>query len=263
MSSRYDNRTTTFSPEGRLYQVEYATEAIGQAGAAVGIMTKDGIVLATERRVQNQLLDQENPRDKDTSGEKVYKIDGHIAVAVAGITSDANILINHARVTAQRHTYAYQEPIPAEELCQLLCDLKQGYTQYGGVRPFGVSFLLAAWDRYHGFQLYHTEPSGIYNAWKAQAIGQGDGAAQSLLKQEWSETLDLKQGTLLALKVLGKTLDTAQLSADRIEVATLSKSGTRPPLMHILTAGELKPLIVEADKIRADEEREREEKQKL
>ena len=136
MSRRYDSRTTIFSPEGRLYQVEYAMEAIGNAGTAIGILSKDGVVLIGEK-VTPKLL------QTSTSTEKMYKIDDHVSCAVAGIMSDANILINTAKVQAQRYTYAYQEP--------MLVDTKQGYTQFGGLHPFGVSFLFAGkqkWLRY-------------------------------------------------------------------------------------------------------------------
>jgi 20S proteasome subunit alpha 3 len=156
MSHRYDGRTTTFSPQGRLFQVEYAMEAISHAGAALGILAKDGIVLGAEKKIISKLLDN----DKKT--EKMYKIDNHIACAVAGITADANILIENARLFSQQYYYSYQEPIPVENLVQQICDIKQGYTQYGGMRPFGVSLLYAGWDEYYGFQLYHSDPSGNY-----------------------------------------------------------------------------------------------------
>jgi 20S proteasome subunit alpha 3 len=159
MSRRYDSRTTIFSPEGRLYQVEYAMEAISQAGAAIGILAKNGVVLAAEKRITSKLLDIRK------STEKMYKIDDHISCAVAGITADANILINYARQAAQKYFYTYQEPIPIEQLLQQICDLKQGYTQFGGLRPFGVSFLFAGWDSQFGFQLYQSDPSGNYGGW--------------------------------------------------------------------------------------------------
>ncbi|GMY13676.1 protein FAR1-RELATED SEQUENCE 5-like [Fagus crenata] len=114
----YDSRTTIFSPEGRLYQVEYAMEAIGNAGTAIGILSKDGVVLVGEK-VTSKLL------QTSTSTEKMYKIDDHVSCAVAGIMSDASILINTARVQAQRYTFAYQEPMPVEQLVQSLCDIKQ------------------------------------------------------------------------------------------------------------------------------------------
>ncbi|KAF2595063.1 hypothetical protein F2Q70_00043516 [Brassica cretica] len=141
MSRRYDSRTTIFSPEGRLYQVEYAMEAIGNAGSAIGILAKDGVVLIGEKKVTSKLL------QTSTSAEKMYKIDDHVACAVAGIMSDANILINTARVQAQRYTFMYQEPMPVEQLVQSLCDTKQGYTQFGGLRPFGLKQPQKPWAK--------------------------------------------------------------------------------------------------------------------
>ncbi|EKF98756.1 proteasome alpha 3 subunit, putative [Trypanosoma cruzi] len=277
MSSRYDSRTTTFSPEGRLYQVEYAEEAISQAGTVIGILTTGGVVLGAEKGVQNSLFDSENMEDKNISGEKMYKIASHIGCSVAGVTSDAYALLNYARLSANRHHYTYQEPMAAEDLCRLLCDEKQLYTQYGGVRPFGVSFLLAGWDRHHGYQLYHTDTSGNYNAWRAYAIGQNDQVAQSLLKRDWKPELTLDEGIVLCLRVLGKTMDTVKLSAERLEVAVLHKVpapatqkllepyGVLPktvPEFKILRETDLKPLIAEADRQREAEEAAEAEKEK-
>lgn len=126
-------------------------EAIGHAGTAVGILSSEGVVLAAEKKVTSKLLESTG------LAEKMYRIDGHMACAVAGITADANILIDYARTNAQQFLFQYQEPTPVEGtknscllnslnsqgLVQTLCDLKQGYTQFGGLRPFGVSFLLA------------------------------------------------------------------------------------------------------------------------
>lgn len=120
MSRRYDSRTTIFSPEGRLYQVEYALEAISHAGTAIGILAADGIVLAAERKVTSKLLEQ------DTSAEKLYILNDNMLAAVAGMTADANILINYARQAAQRYLMTYGEEIPCEQLVRRLCDLKQG-----------------------------------------------------------------------------------------------------------------------------------------
>jgi 20S proteasome subunit alpha 3 len=269
MSRRYDSRTTTFSPEGRLYQVEYAVEAISHAGTAIGILTTEGIVLATEKRTQGVLLDTEQAKDRNISGEKVFKISDHLCCAAAGITSDANLLIKNLRIWANQHAYSYQEPMAAEDLCRNVCDQKQAMTQYGGLRPFGVSFLIGGWDRYYGYQLYNTDPSGNYSAWKAYAIGQGDQVAQSLLKQDWKPTMNLREGLLLALKVLGKTMDSTNLTTDRVEVATLQRvkapaerslldphgsASTMLPSFTILDAAQLKPLLEEAEKIRLAEE---------
>jgi len=217
MSGRYDSRTTTFSPEGRLYQVEYAMEAISHAGTALGVLASDGIVLAAEKKITSKLLEPAK------SSEKMYMIDDHVACAVAGITADANILINQARLHAQRYRYNYQEPQPVEPLVQRLCDEKQAYTQYGGLRPFGVSLLYAGWDKTHGFQLYQSDPSGNYNGWKATCIGANASSATSLLKQEYKEdTIPLTAALQLAIKVLMKTADSTTLTPDKFEIATLT-----------------------------------------
>merc|ERR1712137_951720 len=158
--------------------------------------------------------------------------DDNIACAVAGITADANILINYARLCAQRYTYQYQEPQPVEQLVQGICDLKQGYTQYGGLRPFGVSFLYAGWDKHFGFQLYHSDPSG------------NNTSAQSILKQEYKDNLDTKQVLALAVKVLRKTMDSTSLTAENLEFATLTLVDGKPSF-HSLTADEITNLLQE------------------
>jgi len=234
MARRYDSRTTIFSPEGRLYQVEYAMEAISHAGAAIGILGTDGVVLAAEKKVTSKLLEQ----DSGQTSEKMYLVDEHIACAVAGLRSDANILINNARLTAQRHLFKYDEPMPVEQLIQQICDLKQGYTQFGGMRPFGVSFLFAGYDKHFGYQLYQSDPSGNYGGWKATAIGANHSSAQSILKQDYKEDLNLDGALQLAIKVLSKTMDSTQLTPDKLEFATLSDAGYK-----ILSEPELQALL--------------------
>ncbi|KAL3326545.1 hypothetical protein AABB24_037289 [Solanum stoloniferum] len=180
---------------------------------AIGVLAKDGVVLVGEKKVTSKLL------HTSTSTEKMYKIDDHIACAVAGMMSDANILINTARVQAQRFTFAYQEPMPVEQLVQSLCDTKQGYTQFGGLRPFGISFLFASWDKNYGFQLYMSDPSGNYSGWKAAAIGANNQPAQSMLKQDYKDDITREEAVQLVLKVLSKTMDSTSLTSDKFELA--------------------------------------------
>lgn len=125
---------------------------------------------------------------------------------------------------AQRYRYTYQEPQPVEALVQLLCDYKHSYTQYGGLRPFGVAFLYAGWDEHHGFQLYQSDPSGNYSGWKATAIGGNSTSAVASLKSDYSEDLTLSDATKLALKVLTKAMDTTAPTADKVEVVLLSRA---------------------------------------
>lgn len=135
--------------------------------------------------------------------------------AVAGMTADANILINYARQAAQRYLLTYNEDIPCEQLVRRLCDLKQGYTQHGGLRPFGVSFIYAGWDPQRQFQLYLSNPSGNYGGWKATSAGANNASAQSLLKQDYKEDCTLKEACGMAVKVLSKTMDSTKLSSEK------------------------------------------------
>lgn len=157
---------------------------------------------------------------------------------MAGITADANTLVQSARVAAQRYLFTYQEDIPVEQLVQRLCDQKQGYTQFGGacssvdlvynddllnaqclffpgLRPYGVSFIYGGYDPHFGFQLYTSDPSGNYAGWKANCIGANSANAQSILKQDYKDELTLKEATSLAVKVLAKTMDSTTISSDK------------------------------------------------
>ncbi|KAF7491511.1 Proteasome subunit alpha type-4 [Sarcoptes scabiei] len=242
MARRYDSRTTIFSPEGRLYQVEYAMEAIQHAGTCLGILASDGIVLAAEKRNPNKLLDE------IFVSEKIYKLHDDMACSVAGITSDANVLINELRLIAQRYLLQYGESIPCERIVSWLCDIKQAYTQYGGKRPFGVSILYMGWDEQYGFQLYQSDPSGNYSGWKATCIGNNSSAAVALLKQEYkvNET-NLKQALQLTIKVLSKTLDTTKLTADKVEIVTLTRDGNKSRI-KILPHDEVQEYITAFEK---------------
>ncbi|SBS86944.1 proteasome subunit alpha type-4, putative, partial [Plasmodium malariae] len=177
MARRYDSRTTTFSPEGRLYQVEYALEAINNASITIGIITDEGVILGADKVFISKLIDKAN------NFEKIYKIDNHIFCGVAGLNADANILINQSRLYTQRYLYNYNDIEPVSQLVVQICDIKQSYTQYGGLRPYGVSFLIAGYDMKEGYQLYHTDPSGNYSGWFATAIGTNNLTASSILKQ--------------------------------------------------------------------------------
>lgn len=221
MSRRYDSRTTIFSPEGRLYQTEYAIEAISHAGTCLGILANDGVVLAAEKMVASKLLDDAGVP------EKLYKVGNHLGVAVAGLDSDANLLVKQARLAVQRHLYNFGGPMPVEQLVVRLSDFKQSYTQHGGLRPFGAAFLYAGYDEHHGFQLYHSDPAGNYWGWKATCIGKSSTNAQSILKQEYKdEGMSLKEALSLAVKVLSKTMEGSELNSEKVEFATLTLANT-------------------------------------
>lgn len=239
MARRYDSSTTTFSPEGRLHQVEYAIEAINNAGTCVGILAKDGIVMASERRITSGLLAPAK------TSEKTYRLCDHAACNVAGLTADANILIDQARLRAGRFNYLYQEPIPVEQLVEHVCNYKQAYTQYGGLRPFGVAFLFAGYDSAHGFQLYQSDPSGNYSGWKATVIGANNQAGKSLLKTEYNpeEIPTVEQALRLAVKVLNKTMDGTAATSEKMELFQMTVEEGGVCKHHILTQAEAQVVV--------------------
>mmetsp|Transcript_12004 Transcript_12004/g.30434 ORF Transcript_12004/g.30434 Transcript_12004/m.30434 type:complete len:257 (-) Transcript_12004:82-852(-) len=247
MARRYDSSTTTFSPEGRLHQVEYAIEAINNAGTCVGILAKDGIVMASERRITSGLLAPAK------TSEKTYQLCSHVSCNVAGLTADANILIDQARLRAGRYAYQYQEPIPVEQLVEHVCNYKQFYTQRGGLRPFGVAFLFAGYDEHYGFQLYQSDPSGNYSGWKATVIGANNQAGKSLLKSEYKmegedSIPDVEEALKLAVKVLNKTMDgtTAAAAAEKMELYTMTINNG-DCVHHILNSEEASKVIDAVD----------------
>lgn len=212
--------------------------AIQNAAAAVGVRCKDGIVIAGEKKVTSALLAPAK------TSEKMYKVDDHVFAAVAGLSADANILVQQARLAAQRYKYAYNEPQPVEQLVQLIADYKHAYTQRGGLRPFGVGFLFAGWDKHYGFQLYQSEPSGTYSGWKATAMGNNSQSANSSLKTDYKEGLSFQQAQELAVKVLCKAMDTANPSSEKLEVAVLTMAEDGVTLVQKeLTAAEVDALI--------------------
>ena len=146
MSSRYDKRTTTFNPDGRLLQVEFAIETINQDAPVVGILSpKEGVVLAAEKKEISKLF------VPTRESGKLYRMDDHVLASVSGVVADANFLIDYGRVFAQRHLYSHKEPVLVEELVKYLCNYKHAYTLYGSSRPFGVSLMLAGYDEARGF----------------------------------------------------------------------------------------------------------------
>lgn len=181
------------------------------------------------------------------------------------MTADANILINYARQAAQRYLLTYNEDIPCEQLVRRLCDLKQGYTQHGGLRPFGVSFIYAGWDPRREFQLYLSNPSGNYGGWKATSAGANNASAQSLLKQDYKEDCTLDEACAMAVKVLSKTMDSTKLSSEKskrtcentmycfcaniilVEFATVGKTEDGKVYHRLWTADEITALLKKHD----------------
>ncbi|KAG0233813.1 proteasome component pup2 [Actinomortierella wolfii] len=218
--SEYDRGVNTFSPEGRLFQVEYAIEAIKLGSTAVGIKTPEGLILAVEKRVTSPLLES-------SSIEKIFEIDAHIGCAMSGLTADSRTIVDHARIEAQNHTFTYNEPIKVESVTQAVCDLalRFGESARGEEsimsRPFGVSLLIAGIDE-TGPQLFHTDPSGTFVSYGAKAIGSGSEGAETELQEEYHSSMTLVEAETLALKVLKQVME-EKLNSTNVQLASVTK----------------------------------------
>jgi len=211
----YDRAITMFSPDGRLLQVEYAKKAVGLGNTAVGIVTKDGVVLITDKRIANPLVVPE-------SVEKIFEIDSHLMITASGIVSDARVLIEDARQNAQQNRVSYDEPIDTLLVTKDICSTKQMTTQGGGLRPFGASLLIAGIDK-TGAKLYTTDPTGIYNEYKANVIGEGAQKGKDILQAEYNDDLTAKQGFELGIKILKKVIGDEKFSVKRVDAAIVQK----------------------------------------
>lgn len=208
----YDRGITIFSPDGRLYQVEYAREAVKRGTASIGVRTAGGVIFAVDKRIRSPLMER-------TSVEKIHKADDHIGIASAGHVADARQLIDFARRDAQINRLRYGEPIGIETLTKDVTDHIQQYTQVGGARPFGVALIIGGIE--NGVpRLYETDPSGTPYEWKALAVGADRGEIEDYLETHYEEEMDLDAGVGLALRALAQVNDGA-LKAENIGVATV------------------------------------------
>ena len=214
----YDRAITMFRPDGRLLQVEYAKKTVRQGSTAIGMVCKDGILLLSDKRIVDPLIVPE-------SVEKIWKIDDHMGATASGIISDARILIERAQLRAQQHRVTYDTEIDTLSIVKDMCNVKQICTQSGGLRPFGVSILVAGIDD-DGPKLFETDPTGIYFRYKATAIGEGETEAEEILHKNYNENLDLEDGLKLAIKALTKSIGT-DFDVDRIDVAYIKTADKR------------------------------------
>ncbi len=185
----YDRAITMFSPDGRLLQVEYAKKTVKQGSTAIGIVCSDGVLLVTDKRIIEKLIVPE-------SVEKISQIDDHIAATASGILSDARVLIERAQLRAQQHKVTYDSPVDVLSVVKDICSLKQICTQSAGLRPFGVSLLIAGIDL-AGPVLFETDPTGIFFQFRATVIGEGETEVQSILDKEYKENMPIEDGLKL------------------------------------------------------------------
>lgn len=211
----YDRAITVFSPDGRLYQVEYAREAVKRGTTAVGIKAKDGVVLIVDKRVSSKLLEA-------SSIEKIFKIDEHIGVASSGLVGDARALVDRARVECQINRVSYDEPIEVEALSKKLCDHMQSLTQYGGIRPYGTALLIAGVSDGE-VRLFETDPSGTLLEYKATGIGIGRPAAMKVFEEEYNPETEIKDAIPLGLKALHSATE-GKFDVDQVEIGVIAKA---------------------------------------
>jgi proteasome alpha subunit len=210
----YDRAITVFSPDGRLFQVEYALETVNRGATIIGIACSEGIVLGAEEKIETKL--------QDTNFTwKLYAVDDHLGAAVVGLGSDARILIDQARIYAQSNRLMYDEPIDVEIMTKRVGDIKQLYTQHAGVRPFGVSIIFGGIDK-TGSRVFSTDPSGSYRGYKAVAVGIGRETVEGILKEEYREDLTLEEAKKLAVKCLTQAL-VARGEPKRIKISIIPK----------------------------------------
>jgi proteasome alpha subunit len=207
----YDRAITVFSPDGRLYQVEYAIETVRRGTLAIGIKSRDGVILAVEEKARKLQISNVT--------QKIFQVDDHIGVAAAGYIPDARTQVDHARFFAQSNRLIYDEPVDVEGVAKNIADMAQQFTQYAGVRPFGVALILAGVDK-NGANLYLTDPSGTYIGYDAVAIGAGSDQVTEFLEKGYKNDVSMEEAAALAI--------------ESIYLVSEDKTGTRHVKMAII-----------------------------
>ena len=233
----YDRAITVFSPDGRLFQVEYALETVYRGPTIIGITCPEGVVIGAEEKIESRLQDP-------NFSQKIYEVDAHLGAAVVGISSDARILIDESRTYCQSNRLMYDEPVDVEVVTKRIGDIMQLYTQHAGVRPFGVSLIFGGVDR-TGPRIFTTDPSGSYKSYKAVAIGIGRETAEKMLEEEYREDLTLEEAIKLAAKCLLK----AAQSRDEKTMIKLATVPTSTKRFKILSREETEKYLAEVQAV--------------
>ena len=208
----YDRAITVFSPDGRLFQVEYALETVKRGSTVLGIACKQGVVLAAEEKPSSKLQDP-------SLTWKIFEIDEHAGAAISGLSSDARILVDRARIDAQSNRLMYDEPMDIEALSKRTGDIMQLYTQHAGVRPFGVTIIFGGVDKL-GPQILQADPSGACWKYKAVAIGVGSDTVREILESRYSPECQLEEAVMLAVECLAKVSE-GGITPENVRIVTV------------------------------------------
>jgi len=235
MDSRYSFSLTTFSPSGKLVQIEYALNAVNAGATALGIKAKDGVVMATEKKLP--------PLMDESTVQKISLVTDNIGVVYAGMGPDSRVLVRKARKIAQQYYRMYHVSMPVNQLVREVAAIMQEFTQSGGVRPFGVSLLVAGYDEVAGPQLYQVDPSGSYWAWKASAIGKGMVNARTFLEKRYKEDVGLEDAVHTAILTLKEGFE-GEMTENNIELSIVQMVEGKP-VFRVLTPAEVKDYLGE------------------
>lgn len=226
----YDRTATMFTPEGHLLQVEYAEKTVRLGSASIGMACSDGVFILADKRNDDKLI-------VPKSANKIYEIDSHIIASIAGITSDARILIDRAQILAQQHRITYDSPIETELIIKEVSNIKQQFSQYGGARPFGVSLLIAGISNEKP-QLYTSDVTGNYFEYFANAIGENDNKLKEKLREKYKKDLTIKKGVKVALEIF------KEIKGDKFDIEKLELSyiETKEEKIHRLDGSKIEEL---------------------
>ena len=214
----YDRTATMFSPEGHLLQVEYAEKTVRLGSASIGMVCSDGVFIIADKRIENILI-------VPKSSNKIYEIDSHIICSVAGIVSDARVLVERSQVLSQQHRITYDSPIEPELIIKEISNIKQQFTQYGGARPFGVALMVAGINQ-NKVELFTSDITGNYFSYYANTIGENDEKIKEILKVKYKKDLTIKKGVKLALEIF-KEMQKDKFDMSRFELVCIDKKNKK------------------------------------
>ena len=240
MASRgYDMTPTMYSPDGRIYQVEYAMETVKRGTLALGIKTKEGVIMAVE----------EKPRALQTSNitQKIFQVDFHIGVAAAGYIPDARVQVDNARFFSQGNKMTYDEAVEVETVAKHLADQSHQFTQYSGVRPNGVALIIAGVDL-KGESIYLTDPSGTFIKYAAIAIGSGSDEVNSFLEKNYNFDMGLEDAASLAIAAINLKTEEKN-GVDHIKMAKVT---TKDKVFEKISESDIKNYSQNASKFSAE-----------